>query len=110
MVLSMAAEIERDLISQRNPQRSGDQKSPGRPPRPPDRTRQIETRCQRRPEPGIDRLKVPQKSIAAMYDTTEANLANWIEEARHPGPTARNSLLSFLRLTNQSRFHPKKPG
>jgi len=80
MVLAMAAEIERDLISQRTRSALATKKAQGvrlgRPTGP--GKSKLDANDARIRE--LIALKVPQKSIAAMYDTTEANLANWMRK------------------------------
>lgn len=80
MVLSMAAEIERDLISQRTRSALATKKAQGvRLGRPagPGKSKLDANDARIRELIG---LKVPQKSIAEMYKTTEANLANWMKK------------------------------
>ena len=109
MVLSMAAEIERDLISQRTRNALATRKpraSAWGRPGPPGKSKLDQDDVKIRE---LIALKVPQKRIAEIYHTTEANLSNWMKK-RASRPPARNSQLSFQRLSNQREIYPKAPG
>lgn len=80
MAFSMAAEIERDLISQRTKEALRARKAAGMKlgrPRGPGKSKLDKHR------PEIEALLVngsTQKFIANRYDTTEANLHNWMKK------------------------------
>ena len=79
MAFSMAAEIERDLISQRTKEALAARKRAGKPlgrPRGPGKSKLDEHR------PEIEALLAngsTQKFIAERYDTTEGNLSRWLK-------------------------------
>jgi DNA invertase Pin-like site-specific DNA recombinase len=79
MVLSMAAEIERDLISQRTKEALAARKRAGKPlgrPRGPGKSKLDKHR------PEIEALLAngsTQKFIAGRYNTTEGNLSRWMK-------------------------------
>lgn len=80
MVLAMAAEIERDLISQRTRNALATKKAQGIQlgrPRGAGKSKLDKDDLRIRE---LIALKVPQKSIAEMFCTTEANLANWMKK------------------------------
>ncbi|HQM46630.1 MAG TPA: recombinase family protein [Smithellaceae bacterium] len=80
MVLAMAAEIERDLISQRTRNALATKKAQGIQlgrPRGAGKSKLDKDDLRIRE---LIALKVPQKSIAEMFGTTEANLANWMKK------------------------------
>lgn len=84
MVLAMAAEIERDLISQRTKNALATKKALGvilGRPKGPGKSKLDENAGKIREL--ID-LQVPQKRIAELYSTTEANLANWMKKRNIP--------------------------
>ena len=77
MAFSMAAEIERDLISQRTKEALRAKKARGeklgRPPGP-GKSKLAPYR------PEIEALRSTQRFIAKRYETTEANLSLWIKK------------------------------
>ena len=79
MVLAMAAEIERDLISQRTKEALAARKRAGKPlgrPRGPGKSKLDEHRVE------IEALLAngsTQKFIAGRYNTTEGNLSRWLK-------------------------------
>ena len=88
MAFSMAAEIERDLISQRTQEalrfRKAQGMKPGRP-KGPGKSKLDQYR------PEIESLlanESTQKFIAHRYKTTEANLSNWIKKHGMKAPKA----------------------
>ncbi|MCP3941657.1 MAG: recombinase family protein [Desulfobacteraceae bacterium] len=80
MAFSMAAEIERDLISQRTKEALRARKAAGKPlgrPKGPGKSKLDQYR------PEIEALLVngtTQKFVATRYGTTEANLHNWMKK------------------------------
>ena len=80
MAFSMAAEIERDLISQRTKEALRARKAAGKPlgrPKGPGKSKLDKYR------PEIEALLAngsTQKFIAKRYGTTEANLHNWLKK------------------------------
>ena len=80
MAFSMAAEIERDLISQRTKEALRARKAAGKPlgrPKGPGKSKLDQYR------PEIEALLAngsTQKFIAKRYGTTEANLHNWMKK------------------------------
>jgi DNA invertase Pin-like site-specific DNA recombinase len=84
MVLAMAAEIERDLISQRTRNALATKKAQGvilGRPKGPGKSKLDQDDGKIRELIG---LHVPQKTIAELYHTTEANLANWMKKRKIP--------------------------
>jgi DNA invertase Pin-like site-specific DNA recombinase len=89
MAFSMAAEIERDLISQRTTEALRARKAAGKPlgrPKGPGKSKLDQFR------PEIEALLVngsTQKFIAQRYHTTEANLHNWMKKNGLKKPPVR---------------------
>jgi DNA invertase Pin-like site-specific DNA recombinase len=80
MVLAMAAEIERDLISQRTRSALATKKAQGvilGRPRGPGKSKLDADEAKIRE---LISLHVPQKRIAELYKTTEGNLAHWMKK------------------------------
>ncbi len=91
MAFSMAAEIERDLISQRTTEALRARKEAGKPlgrPKGPGKSKLDKFR------PEIEALLVngsTQKFIAQRYNTTQANLHNWMKKHRISKPQTLRS-------------------
>jgi len=84
MVMAMAAEIERELISQRTRNALATKKALGvilGRPKGPGKSKLDENNDKIRELIG---LHVPQKRIAELYSTTEGNLANWMKKRKIP--------------------------
>lgn len=84
MVLAMAAEIERDLISQRTKNALATKKAQGvilGRPRGPGKSKLDESGDKIRE---LIALGVSQKRIAELYNTTEGNLAHWMTMRKIP--------------------------
>ena len=88
MVLAMAAEIERDLISQRTKNALATKKAQGISlgrPKGPGKSK-LDEKSENIRE--LLRLGVPQRRVAAMHGTTEVNLNHWMK--KRGIPRARN--------------------
>lgn len=91
MVLAMAAEIERDLISQRTRSALATKKSQGvilGRPKGPGKSKLDDQEIKIRE---LLDLHVPQKRIAEIHGTTPGNLAHWMSMRKIPGHRSRTN-------------------
>ena len=91
MVLAMASEIERDLISQRTKSALATKKAQGVKlgrPAGPGKSKLDENDARIRE---LITLGVPQKRIAEIYGTTEGNLAHWMKQRNIPRRRTKTS-------------------